>query len=173
MTTPNQFAAEYEWRGDFDYTPTDFEKDMIEDAIIAWQELDDRERYPQVINDLSANIHQRNIRAGWWTDIKTGATLLGKDENGRDRRNVPELLMLVVSEVAEAMEGYRKNLQDDKLPDRSMFEVELADVFIRIFDIAGAHNLDLGGAIYEKLNYNANREDHKIENRMKSNGKKF
>lgn len=129
--------------------------------------------YVEAINALSTDIHQNNIAAGWWTDIKTGQTLLGKDEFGRDRRNVGELLCLVHSEVSEAMEGYRKNLMDDKLPHRSMLEVELADTMIRIFDIAGAHGLDLGGAIAEKRAFNAKREDHQIANRMGDNGKKF
>ena len=34
-------------------------------------------------------------------------------------------------------------------------------------------NLDLGGAIIEKLLYNSTRADHKIENRMKENGKTY
>lgn len=125
------------------------------------------------LNGLSEIIHQRNIDAGWWTDLSTGETLLGTDENGRDRRNVPELLCLVHSEVSEAMEGYRKNLMDDKLPHRTMFEVELADTLIRIFDIAGSRNLDLTGAVLEKLSYNKVRPDHKKENRLSSDGKKF
>lgn len=134
--------------------------------------LDDREPAyieadvvrPYVLGELSRDIHQRNVDAGWWTDLATGE---------RKDRNVGELLMLVVSEVAEAMEGHRKSLPDDKLPHRSMFEVELADVFIRIFDIAGAHNLDLDGAVAEKLAYNAQREDHKIETRKGVGGKAY
>lgn len=125
------------------------------------------------LNAMCDDIHQRNVDAGWWTDMRTGESLLGKDEHGRDRRNVPEMLALIHSEVSEAMEGYRKNLNDDKLPHRSMFEVELADVLIRLFDLAGAHNMDLGGAVAEKLAYNQNRADHKLENRLKAGGKAF
>jgi NTP pyrophosphatase (non-canonical NTP hydrolase) len=118
------------------------------------------------INALSAEIHDDNVKAGWWTDLKTGESLVGK-------RNVPEMLCLVHSEVSEAMEGYRKSLMDDKLPHRTMFEVELADVFIRIFDLAGAFKLDLGGAIAEKRAFNASRADHKVANRLKEGGKAF
>ena len=62
---------------------------------------------------------------------------------------------------------------DDHLPDRKMLEVELADAVIRIFDLAGACKLDLGGAVVEKMIYNKNRQDHKIENRQKPQGKKY
>ena len=117
-----------------------------------------------MLNQLSKEIHEANIKAKWWK----------KDENGSIiDRNIGELLCLVHSEISEAMEGIRKNLMDDKLPHRTMFEVELADVIIRICDIAGKFNLDLDGAIAEKRAYNANRADHKIENRLKDNGKKF
>jgi NTP pyrophosphatase (non-canonical NTP hydrolase) len=54
-----------------------------------------------------------------------------------------------------------------------MIEVELADAVIRIADLCGSMGLDLGGAITEKMEYNAKREDHKIENRKLDNGKKF
>jgi hypothetical protein len=54
-----------------------------------------------------------------------------------------------------------------------MFEVELADAVIRIFDLAGGYGLDLGGALAEKLEYNASRADHKPENRKDLFGKKF
>lgn len=81
--------------------------------------------------------------------------------------------MLIVSEIAEAMEGERKNLMDDKLPHRRMAEVELADALIRIFDYAGGFGYDIGGAFVEKMLYNASRKDHTAEERLKENGKKF
>ena len=110
--------------------------------------------------------HDMAVSSGWWKDIKTG-------ENMRGKRNVGELLCLVHSEISEAMEGHRKNLMDDHLPTRKMFEVELADAVIRIMDIAGGYDLDLGGAIADKLAYNANRADHKIDNRKAEGGKAY
>ncbi len=104
------------------------------------------------------------VASGWWSDIKTGLPVT---------RNKGEMLMLMVTELAEAMEGVRKNKNDDHLKHRMAEEVELADCVIRIFDYAGAYGLDLGGAIAEKLEYNQNRADHKPENRLKEGGKKF
>lgn len=34
--TPHAYAQEYEFRGDVDYTPSDFERTMIEDAILGY-----------------------------------------------------------------------------------------------------------------------------------------
>lgn len=108
--------------------------------------------------------HGAAVRAGWWSDLATGAP---------KERNKGECLMLMVSEIAEAMEGERKDLMDDHLPGRKMAEVEMADAVIRIADYCGAHGYDLAGAIIEKLAYNAQRADHKLENRAKVGGKTF
>ena len=103
----------------------------------------------------------------WWTNPKTG----------EDKRAVPEFfdqkLLLIVSEVTEAMEGNRKDLMDDKLPHRKMREVELGDAAIRIFDTAGGYGMDLDGAIVEKMAFNGVRPDHKTENRLAEGGKAY
>lgn len=80
------------------------------------------------LNQLAHDIHQENLK--WWQDMDTGEpiqTPAGQKE------------MLMISEVAEAMEGLRKGLMDDKLPHRPMAEVEAADYVIRVLDHANAH----------------------------------
>lgn len=118
---------------------------------------------------LANEVHRRNVEAGWWTDLHTGEDLHGK-------RNVGEMLCLVHSEISEAMEGHRKRLMDDKLSHRPMLKVELIDAVIRILDILGSEgNVDhpAGRIFEEKLAYNAQREDHKPENRIAAGGKAF
>lgn len=114
------------------------------------------------IDYLIGEVHRHN--AHWWKDLFTGKPI---------ERNVGELLMLAVSELAEAMEGHRKGLMDDKLPDRPMLEVEIADALIRLLDMAGGLNLDVGGAFVEKMEYNKHRADHKTEARLAAGGKKY
>ena len=106
----------------------------------------------------------REVHKSWWFDIETGEPI---------ERNVGELLMLMVSELAEGLEGHRRDLMDDKLPHRKMLEVEMADCIIRILDFCGGFNLDVGGAFVAKLAYNATRADHKVEQRRKPGGKKY
>ena len=128
-----------------------------------------------MLTDLQNTIHQGNVDAGWWSDLKTGQDFAQEARDGSrlGKALVAEKLCLVHSEVSEAMEGARKNLQDDKLPHRKMIEVELADAMIRIFDLAGALKLDIGAAIQEKRAFNAIRPDHKKDNRLTENGKAY
>lgn len=142
--------------------------------------LDDLKHDPTFVASfltaLADNVHADNVKAGWWTDLKTGESTL-------ETRNVPEMLMLIVSEVSEAMEGHRKGLMDDKLTHRPMLQTELVDAVIRILDLAGSlmaierkNNREVhafGDIFGEKRAFNANRADHKIENRLKEGGKAF
>ena len=127
------------------------------------------------INKLQKDIHDSNAVAGWWTDLETGINLANEARKGTrlGKAIVAEKLCLIHSEVSEAMEASRKNLMDDKLTHRKGVEVELADAVIRILDLCGALELDLDGAITEKLIFNLTRPDHKVENRLKANGKAY
>lgn len=134
-------------------------------------ELLDHDVIREAGNDLQYHCHVAAANSGWWNDA-----------DGFDvRDNTPEFmklwvgtkLALIHSEVSEGLEGFRKSKMDDHLPHREMLEVELADAVIRIFDLAGGLHMDLGGAIAEKLAYNAQRADHKPENRAKAGGKAF
>ncbi len=65
-------------------------------------------------------------------------------------RNVGEALMLIVTELAEAMEGYRHK-------DDANFREELADTFIRLFDLCGGLGIDIEAEIAKKAEKNKSR----------------
>lgn len=125
--------------------------------------------------------HGASRAAGWWTDLATGvdlrAVVRGEVNDPILKRLgkalVAEKLCLSHSELSEGMEGHRKSKMDDKLPHRPMIEVELADAVIRVCDLAGALGLDLGGAIAEKMAFNATREDHQLAHRAAAGGKAY
>lgn len=121
---------------------------------------------------LQAVCHGLAKEAGWWLDPTTG----------QDVRTWPKHLLtlwigtkiaLIHSEASEALEGLRKDRMDDHLPDTKQIEAELADVVIRVFDLAGGLGMDLGATIVKKLVFNATRDDHKMENRQAEGGKGF
>jgi NTP pyrophosphatase (non-canonical NTP hydrolase) len=62
-------------------------------------------------------------------------------------RNTGEALMLVVTELAEAMEAHRKQ-------DPENFKEELADTFIRLFDLCGGMGIDIEAEILKKCEKN-------------------
>ena len=137
------------------------ERDDLLDLVDAVKATPDRTSDMLSLNQRARDCHKANAK--WWHDA----------QGNKLERNKGELLMLMVSEISECMEGERKNLMDDKLPWRKMAEVELADALIRIFDYAGAYGYDLDGAYNEKREYNRTRADHTHEARAAAGGKKW
>lgn len=74
------------------------------------------------LNELAKSIYAQNVSVGWWDDEPC----------------IYSKIQLIVTEIAEATEGERKDLMDDHLPHRKMGEVELADTLIRTLDL-GEH----------------------------------
>jgi hypothetical protein len=110
---------------------------------------------PLTLNDLRDAVHANAVAKGWWPD---------------GGRNFGEMMMLIVTELAEAMEEARRPGFDPKLvwmsrgfgsvspiepydPESGAkpegFGIELADVAIRAFDVAGAQKMDLHHALTE------------------------
>lgn len=141
------------------------------------------QQYDQVTKSLRTLInicHGDSKSAGWWTNLENNQfrtfsyndLMQGKKLKREHYDLLNEKLILIHSEISEGFEGMRKNLMDDKLPDKTCLEVELLDALIRILDLLGG--LKMTGAeftMFEKLEFNRIRDDHKIENRLKDNGK--
>lgn len=68
-----------------------------------------------------------------------------------NERNVGEMLMLITTELAEAMEAHRHD-------DQEGFNEEIADTFIRLFDLCGGLGIDIETAIRDKMEFNKTRE---------------
>ena len=113
---------------------------------------------------LQHMVHATANNAGWYLDPATGEPV---------KRNVGEVIALMHSELSEALEAHRRDLKDDKLPNRPGVEVEFADCIIRILDTAAALGLDVAGALIEKNRFNRERADHKLAARNAAGGKKY
>ena len=80
--------------------------------------------------------------------------------DGPGERNIGEQLMLVVTEVAEAMEDLRDGkmaISYDENRKPTGFPIEIADVMIRLFDLAGYLRIDIDDAVDAKIAYNETR----------------
>lgn len=119
------------------------------------------------LNELAKEIHQNNIEKGFFEEPK----------------NIGEMLMLTVTELAEAMEadrkghianvkGFTKDLSfytgeesdfkqffSARFEDciKNSFEDEIADSIIRLLDLAAFKGIDIEWHISEKMKYNKTR----------------
>jgi len=128
------------------------------------------------LNDLSKRINANSKSKGFW------------DEG---LQNIPEKMMLIVSELSEALEALRKDkkyineldnkdviqmLKSSDTPDKMQkeyfesnikdtFEDEIADTLIRLLDLCGYMDIDIDFHTEAKMLYNKGRE--------RLHGKKF
>lgn len=115
-----------------------------------------------MINQLAKSAHE-NARSKGFFDTE---------------KNIGEMIALIHSEVSEALECDRKNRYVDEtglysanrqatdpsfkrefeVRVKDTFEDELADIVIRVFDLAAFKGVDLEGHIKAKMRYNSLRE---------------
>lgn len=114
-----------------------------------------------MINELSKEIHQNARNKGFFDSEK----------------NIGEMLCLIHSEVSEALEADRKNryttgsietinsfvidemfVTDFKIGVKDTFEDELADIMIRVMDLAAFKGINLEQHILAKMRFNSMRE---------------
>jgi NTP pyrophosphatase (non-canonical NTP hydrolase) len=105
-----------------------------------------RELEVLAIDNLCNTINDWAEKKGW-----------NEEKDSVDRKLAE--MMLMTTEIAEAAEGVRSKvtMMDDKIPDFSSEEAELADLMIRVFHYCGRRGLRLGLAIQQKHLYNISR----------------
>lgn len=98
--------------------------------------------FAEIFNRFAKAAHENAVAKGWWE----------KD------RGDGEAIALMHSELSEALEGLRvNNPADDKIPEFTAAEAELADVVIRIMDLATKRGWRVGEAIVAKHAFNKTR----------------
>ena len=119
------------------------------------------------LNKLASQIYKGNAEKGFWDD---------SSRDVKDKKDVALKLMLITSELGEAMEAHRKDkFADIELYEHEMevfpsnpndnfvnrikdtFEDEVADALIRILDMCGGYGIDIQFHVENKLKYNATR----------------
>lgn len=115
------------------------------------------------INEIAQQVHENAKSKGFFKEGKN--------------KNIGEMLMLMVTEVSEAMEAdrnykyadwryddppiiYADRLDDDKFKElfenevKNTFQDEMADIVIRVMDMCAFKGINLEWHIMQKIRYN-------------------
>jgi len=99
------------------------------------------------ISELQKQAFKNENEKGWYAP-------------GQDDTIIPQKLMLIVTEVAEAMEDFRVRAMGTVISDEGKpegFPTELADIMIRTAGLAARLGIDLEKEVSQKLAFNRTR----------------
>lgn len=103
----------------------------------------DKYQFKTYMNIAIGEAYSTAWEKGWWDT----------------ERSFGEVITEIHGELSEVWEAYKDgNPVSTKIPMYSKQEEELADAVIRCMDAAARYNLNLSGAIIDKMEYNKTRE---------------
>jgi NTP pyrophosphatase (non-canonical NTP hydrolase) len=111
------------------------------------------------IQELVNQCHATALDKGFYDKTNEIIDVLGSHSElvtNYKKSEIAKRLMLITSELGEGMEADR----DDNYgyEKKSSFEDEMADVFIRLFDLCGWMGIDIDRQIKWKMGHNKTRE---------------
>lgn len=101
-----------------------------------------------MLDDMAIELHKMAVSKGFWPNPEEVDDIF-----------IAKQMMMIVSEVVEAMEAIRKDKGEEEITK------EFADIFIRTLDLyagmveAGYTRFSLDEILKEKINFNATRPE--------------
>jgi NTP pyrophosphatase (non-canonical NTP hydrolase) len=105
-----------------------------------------------MFDDLAEEIHKNAVEKGFW-DKTVDPIFIAKQ------------MMMIVSEVSEAMEALRKDMDSDQISD------EFADIIIRTLDLYAG--IAKAGYVTKSLDYAVKQKMERNTHRPKKHGVRF
>jgi len=155
----------------FNYLYNELDIIPLESNLQEIREIVLRTNREEVLTALSQEVNGGNVKKGFWEDYEKV-----KEDKVLEPVVITKNIMLVVTELAEAVEALRENNRV-KIADlvefskwrggsfktsfkeniKDKFEDEIADSIIRLLDICGGLGIDIGFFVKMKLKYNSTR----------------